>query len=52
LDSIGVQYNSAGLALGRAMNKNEKTLIETMGIEKVSAGLSKKSLLYNSFFKE
>ncbi|MDR0730402.1 MAG: LTA synthase family protein, partial [Treponema sp.] len=33
IDSIGAVYNAEGLALGRSMNKGEKTLLEILGVD-------------------
>jgi phosphoglycerol transferase len=52
IDSIGGTYNTAGLGLGRSLNKGEKTLIELFGIDWLEQNLRRRSELYNSFYRE
>jgi phosphoglycerol transferase len=48
IDSIGVIYNSDGLALGRSINKGALTLLEILGIDNFQNNINKKSYLYNT----
>jgi len=50
-DSLGVEYNSDGLGLGRSLFKDTKTLIEVMGYDKLNEEVSKKSSEYKKFIK-
>jgi phosphoglycerol transferase len=51
IDSIGGQYDAAGLGLGRSMHKGEKTLIEQSGRQFVEENLKRKSDFYDSLYK-
>jgi phosphoglycerol transferase len=50
VDSIGVTYNSDGLALGRSINKGTSTLLEILGIDNFQNNINKKSYLYNTLW--
>jgi phosphoglycerol transferase len=50
IDSIGGRYDSAGLGLGRSMNKGEKTLIEQIGRQFFDDNLKRKSDFYDSLY--
>jgi phosphoglycerol transferase len=50
IDSIGAIYHAEGLALGRSMNKGEKTLLEILGVDEVNRALRQKSDYYNALW--
>jgi hypothetical protein len=52
IDSIGGVYNAPGLALGRSMDKGEKTLPEILGVDGVNGALRQKSNYYNRLWEE
>jgi phosphoglycerol transferase len=47
LDALGFRYDAAGLGLGRSLVKNEKTLLEIYGADKLNDVLPAKSQLYS-----
>jgi len=51
LDSIGVDYKTKGLGLGRRVDRGEETLLETFGIDDFNKSLKGKSAFYTSLFK-
>jgi hypothetical protein len=50
MDSIDAVYSAKGLALGRSMNKGEKTLLEILGVDEVNRALRQKSDYYNALW--
>jgi phosphoglycerol transferase len=51
IDSIGGQYDAAGLGLGRSMHKGEKTLIEQTSKQFVDDNLKRKSDFYDALYR-
>jgi len=49
LDCMGIQYNANGLALGRSLFRNTKTLLEIYDISYLNSEIIKKSKVYESF---
>ena len=52
VDSIGISYNTKGLALGRSLNikNSDSTLVEKYNIHFLNEELSRKSIVYNQLW--
>ena len=46
IDCLGIEYKEPGLGIGRSLVREGKTLLETLGEEKLSAEMVKKNTLY------
>lgn len=46
VESLGIEFNAAGLGLGRSLFSGEKTLLEEKGLDKLNAEIEKPSIFY------